>query len=156
MSPDGQTIVTGAGDETLRFWNVFAKSKSFKVLIFIKVMVFVIIIIIDFSFCCFQKPSSPLDMASYVRWMVDLPFFLLSWINNLIFNLLYHKLLLITLCSFEFYNFFFDLIIDFKKLMIIIYYNFFLIFYSIFIISNSYTFYNVFTFANFFYLKMYL
>ena len=33
MSPDGQTIVTGAGDETLRFWNVFAKSKSFKVTI---------------------------------------------------------------------------------------------------------------------------
>ncbi|VEU19678.1 DEKNAAC100436 [Brettanomyces naardenensis] len=26
MSPDGQTIVTGAGDETLRFWNVFEKS----------------------------------------------------------------------------------------------------------------------------------
>ena len=23
ISPDGQTIVTGAGDETLRFWNVF-------------------------------------------------------------------------------------------------------------------------------------
>ena len=23
MSPDGTTIVTGAGDETLRFWNVF-------------------------------------------------------------------------------------------------------------------------------------
>lgn len=23
MSPDGQTIVTGAGDETLRFWSVF-------------------------------------------------------------------------------------------------------------------------------------
>ena len=23
MSPDGQTIVTGAGDETLRFWNAF-------------------------------------------------------------------------------------------------------------------------------------
>ena len=23
MSPDGQTIVSGAGDETLRFWNVF-------------------------------------------------------------------------------------------------------------------------------------
>jgi len=22
-SPDGQTIVTGAGDETLRFWSVF-------------------------------------------------------------------------------------------------------------------------------------
>lgn len=28
MSPDGQTIVTGAGDETLRFWNVFNKSSS--------------------------------------------------------------------------------------------------------------------------------
>ncbi|ODV62024.1 Cdh1p [Ascoidea rubescens DSM 1968] len=27
MSSDGQTIVTGAGDETLRFWNVFDKSK---------------------------------------------------------------------------------------------------------------------------------
>jgi hypothetical protein len=26
MSPDGQTIVTGAGDETLRFWNVFPSS----------------------------------------------------------------------------------------------------------------------------------
>jgi len=25
-SPDGQTIVTGAGDETLRFWNVFPSS----------------------------------------------------------------------------------------------------------------------------------
>jgi WD40 repeat protein len=28
MSPDGQTIVTGAGDETLRFWNVFPDSKA--------------------------------------------------------------------------------------------------------------------------------
>ena len=28
MSPDGQTIVTGAGDETLRFWSVFPQSKS--------------------------------------------------------------------------------------------------------------------------------
>lgn len=26
MSPDGQSIVTGAGDETLRFWNVFPGS----------------------------------------------------------------------------------------------------------------------------------
>lgn len=25
MSPDGQTVVTGAGDETLRFWKVFGK-----------------------------------------------------------------------------------------------------------------------------------
>ena len=28
ISPDGQTIVTGAGDETLRFWNVFPGVKS--------------------------------------------------------------------------------------------------------------------------------
>ncbi|KAK9807688.1 hypothetical protein WJX72_006157 [[Myrmecia] bisecta] len=28
VSPDGQTIVTGAGDETLRFWNVFPGAKS--------------------------------------------------------------------------------------------------------------------------------
>lgn len=28
ISPDGQTIVTGAGDETLRFWNVFPGSRS--------------------------------------------------------------------------------------------------------------------------------
>jgi len=27
-SPDGETVVTGAGDETLRFWNVFGKGKS--------------------------------------------------------------------------------------------------------------------------------
>ena len=27
MSPDGQTVVTGAGDETLRFWNVFPGPK---------------------------------------------------------------------------------------------------------------------------------
>lgn len=27
MSPDGQTIVTGAGDETLRFWNAFQTRK---------------------------------------------------------------------------------------------------------------------------------
>lgn len=28
LSPDGETIVTGAGDETLRFWNIFEKNKS--------------------------------------------------------------------------------------------------------------------------------
>jgi cell division cycle 20-like protein 1 (cofactor of APC complex) len=28
MSPDGQTIVTGAGDETLRFWSAFPGAKS--------------------------------------------------------------------------------------------------------------------------------
>lgn len=30
MSPDGESIVTGAGDETLRFWNVFAKAKCIR------------------------------------------------------------------------------------------------------------------------------
>lgn len=30
MSPDGESIVTGAGDETLRFWNVFSKTQTRK------------------------------------------------------------------------------------------------------------------------------
>ncbi|XP_022919502.1 fizzy-related protein homolog [Onthophagus taurus] len=30
LSPDGEAIVTGAGDETLRFWNVFSKAQSQK------------------------------------------------------------------------------------------------------------------------------
>ena len=28
MSPDGKTVVTGAGDETLRFWNAFPGSNE--------------------------------------------------------------------------------------------------------------------------------
>ncbi|KAA8910992.1 hypothetical protein TRICI_004003 [Trichomonascus ciferrii] len=28
VSPDGKTVVTGAGDETLRFWNVFSDTKQ--------------------------------------------------------------------------------------------------------------------------------
>lgn len=28
MSPDGATIVTGAGDETLRFWEVFPSTEA--------------------------------------------------------------------------------------------------------------------------------
>lgn len=28
MSPDGETIVTGAGDETLRFWSAFPKKEQ--------------------------------------------------------------------------------------------------------------------------------
>ncbi|KAG9350968.1 hypothetical protein JZ751_024857 [Albula glossodonta] len=31
VSPDGEAIVTGAGDETLRFWNVFSKTRCTKV-----------------------------------------------------------------------------------------------------------------------------
>ena len=30
MSPDGESIVTGAGDETLRFWKVFPPVQSSK------------------------------------------------------------------------------------------------------------------------------
>ena len=30
MSPDGESIVTGAGDETLRFWKIFPKAKKVK------------------------------------------------------------------------------------------------------------------------------
>jgi cell division cycle 20, cofactor of APC complex len=30
LSPDGQTVVSGAADETLRFWKVFAKSDAGK------------------------------------------------------------------------------------------------------------------------------
>lgn len=30
MSPDGENIVTGAGDETLRFWKVFPQKASKK------------------------------------------------------------------------------------------------------------------------------
>ena len=28
ISPDGENIVTGAGDESLRFWNVFPENKN--------------------------------------------------------------------------------------------------------------------------------
>lgn len=28
MSPDGANVVTGAGDESLRFWKVFPESKN--------------------------------------------------------------------------------------------------------------------------------
>lgn len=28
QSPDGETVVTGAGDETLRFWNIFPAKKT--------------------------------------------------------------------------------------------------------------------------------
>jgi cell division cycle 20-like protein 1 (cofactor of APC complex) len=31
VSPDGEAIVTGGEDETLRFWNVFSKGSSQKV-----------------------------------------------------------------------------------------------------------------------------
>jgi cell division cycle 20-like protein 1 (cofactor of APC complex) len=30
MSPDGESVVTGAGDETLRFWNIFSKTSAHK------------------------------------------------------------------------------------------------------------------------------
>jgi cell division cycle 20-like protein 1 (cofactor of APC complex) len=43
VSPDGESIVTGAGDETLRFWDVFSKARSH------------------------QHMNSALDLSSYIR-----------------------------------------------------------------------------------------
>ena len=43
MSPDGESIVTGAGDETLRFWNVFNKTRSTKVSFLCHVIVVVVV-----------------------------------------------------------------------------------------------------------------
>ena len=31
MNHDGSSIVTGAGDESLRFWNVFPKARSSRI-----------------------------------------------------------------------------------------------------------------------------
>jgi cell division cycle 20-like protein 1 (cofactor of APC complex) len=31
ISPDGETVVTGGGDETVRLWNVFSKTSLQKV-----------------------------------------------------------------------------------------------------------------------------
>jgi len=30
MSPDGESLVTGSGDETLRFWSIFPKAKCIR------------------------------------------------------------------------------------------------------------------------------
>ena len=35
MSPDGESVVTGAGDETLRFWNIFSKNTAQRVSFFV-------------------------------------------------------------------------------------------------------------------------
>lgn len=43
MSPDGQTIVTGAADETLRFWNVFPPLKSRLVQLLLALLIFIVI-----------------------------------------------------------------------------------------------------------------
>lgn len=55
VSPDGEAIVTGAGDETLRFWNVFSKTRCTKVRI--KSYIW------SCSLCCF----SPLPLSSVSR-----------------------------------------------------------------------------------------
>jgi len=51
MSPDGESIVTGAGDETLRFWKVFPKNQMEKV-------VHVIHIIAQSSLCMISLHNS--------------------------------------------------------------------------------------------------
>lgn len=63
MSPDGEAIVTGAGDETLRFWNVFSKMRSTKVLF---LLTFLLVFIIRLFFLsllteAFPYPSSSLS-----------------------------------------------------------------------------------------------
>jgi WD40 repeat protein len=54
----GEAIVTGAGDETLRFWNVFSKARSQKVPT-------LVIVYINIT-----KPSSELS-GSFERKCVD-------------------------------------------------------------------------------------
>ena len=65
MSPDGEAIVTGAGDETLRFWNVFSKARSQKVKvkkIFWKAFQFD-----NFHAFFFQEAKSALNLYTSIR-----------------------------------------------------------------------------------------
>lgn len=64
MSPDGEAIVTGAGDETLRFWNVFSKMRSTKVPTQLLFFFFYVLpnaqhwmLMICFSFVCLKYAS---------------------------------------------------------------------------------------------------
>ena len=65
MSPDGEAIVTGAGDETLRFWNVFSKARSQKVKVkkfFWKAFQFD-----NFHAFFFQEAKSALNLYTSIR-----------------------------------------------------------------------------------------
>lgn len=71
MSPDGEAIVTGAGDETLRFWNVFSKTRSQKVRYIPKCLIFIHYILqyalIMNGIDCFQENKSVLNLFSSIR-----------------------------------------------------------------------------------------
>lgn len=71
MSPDGEAIVTGAGDETLRFWNVFSKMRSTKVLILPFSHTHVIITVPSFVLSPFsaefQESVSVLNLFTRIR-----------------------------------------------------------------------------------------
>lgn len=63
MSPDGEAIVTGAGDETLRFWNVFSKMRSTKVpflLTFLPCIIISLFFFLSLLTEAFPYPSSSL------------------------------------------------------------------------------------------------
>ena len=62
MSPDGEAIVTGAGDETLRFWNVFSKARSQKVkskILYKRAF--------NYNFPFFQEAKSALNLYTSIR-----------------------------------------------------------------------------------------
>ena len=59
----GEAIVTGAGDETLRFWNVFSKARSQKV---ISLMFFFHVVILT-SFSIIQESKSALNLFTSIR-----------------------------------------------------------------------------------------
>ena len=60
MSPDGEAIVTGAGDETLRFWNVFNKARSHKVSAALCSCFVLSTVLLTGLFCLL--PSKPFDL----------------------------------------------------------------------------------------------
>ena len=65
MSPDGEAIVTGAGDETLRFWNVFSKARSQKVKV--KIFFWKAFQFDNFHAFFFQEAKSALNLYTSIR-----------------------------------------------------------------------------------------
>lgn len=70
MSPDGEAIVTGAGDETLRFWNVFSKMRSTKVFIlsiFFIVYIYYLPVIFTINRLVYKIPEKEWKMSITVQ-----------------------------------------------------------------------------------------